>query len=233
MMKFAGSLNGLEYHSARAAACVRGRRAREGVSSVWSTRTPAERGARDVSASTVCRRPARKIVLAERRAGDTLRARPTQPALFLTPESKAKSNLEGDQRPMYPLNEQETKYQQLLTSANNFTLEELEANRGGRITEGQLAKLKRSLYSSLGCSVLLILIGGFLLVGGIAAALGGSDGLIAGLIMLVIGLVLVPLGLFSVRKGYGDVKEPRLLSYEGIVLQHGEKKNLQGGLAPP
>src|ERR1043165_125291 len=95
MMKFAGSLNGLEYHSARADACVRGRGAREGVSSGGSTRPPAERVARDVSASTVCRRPARKIVLAERRAGDTLRARPTQPALFLTPESKAKSNLRG------------------------------------------------------------------------------------------------------------------------------------------
>jgi hypothetical protein len=130
---------------------------------------------------------------------------------------------------MYPLNEQETKYQQLLASANNFTLEDLEANRGGRINEGQLAKLKRSLYTSLGCSVLLILIGGSLLVGGIAAALGGSDGLIAGLIMLVIGLVLVPLGLFSVRRGYGDVKEPRLLSYDGIVLKQVEKKNLQGG----
>lgn len=34
---------------------------------------------------------------------------------------------------MYPLNEQETKYQQLLASANKFALEELEANRGGKI----------------------------------------------------------------------------------------------------
>lgn len=130
---------------------------------------------------------------------------------------------------MYPLNEQETKYQQLLASANNFTLEELEANRGGRINEGQLAKLKRNLYTSLGCTGLVVLIGLSLLLGGVGAALNGSDNLVGGMIMLVIGLILVSLGLYAFKSNYGHVKEPRLLSYEGIVLKQEERRNLGGG----
>ncbi|HYY93060.1 MAG TPA: hypothetical protein VE713_00985 [Pyrinomonadaceae bacterium] len=130
---------------------------------------------------------------------------------------------------MYPLNEQETKYQQLLASANNFTLEDLEANRGGRITDGQLAKLKRNLYTSLGCTGLVVLVGLSLLLGGIGAALSGSDSLVGGVVMLVVGLLFVSLGLFAFKSNYGHVKEPRLLSYEGIVLKHEERRNFGGG----
>lgn len=130
---------------------------------------------------------------------------------------------------MYPLNEQEATYQQLLASANNFTLEELEANRGGRITDGQLAKLKRNLYTSLGCTGLVVLIGLSLLLGGVVAALGGSDNLVGGMVMLVIGLISFSLGLFAFKSNYGHVKEPRLSSYEGIVLKHEERRNFGGG----
>ena len=126
---------------------------------------------------------------------------------------------------------------QVLAQANDFTWEDLQANRQGWLTQRQQAQLARS---ATGCIVMLLIIGvSVVCAGGLPAvlAIGIPSALLNGYTLLALalaGLAAVALGvlfaIMRVRKRRQQLREARAAFLDGFVeRQREETPTSEGG----
>jgi hypothetical protein len=115
-------------------------------------------------------------------------------------------------------------YQQSLLAANDFTWEDVEANRQGNLSDRQKARLKKkgSIAVPIGAAVLFLI--GLAIIASALSDMKGDYyyGVLA-------GLFFVGLGVFALAKHYWVSSDDTVETYEGAVSKKAVTRDVQGG----
>jgi hypothetical protein len=131
---------------------------------------------------------------------------------------------------MEALTEKDLEYQRVLAAAAKFAVEDLEANRAGKMTATQRSKVMwRPL---IGCFGLLILVGGLMIIGTIVSLIANPAD--PGFVAAIFGLIFLGIGILIAWRWQKEIKEARVERCEGLVLKVEEAKRVhtQPGLIP-